>query len=426
MNKPSLKAPSRAASRTLRRKRPALGALLLGALLCFPAPSSAREIDEPSPGQGEGLKVIAEIPFEGGSHLEHATIKGRDYAFVAQVSGSEPASLRVIDVTNPARPKVVGTSPCMGFQGNIQVSHDKKTLLIGLDDTIAIGGSETGPCPGAGGAGFITMDITDPKRPRAIGFAEMERGSHSLAAHPTKPFVYNGHGFPEAPGAMEVWSIKNPARPKLVNTLDTGAHSPHDLAFNADGTMAATANAVNFHLLDTRDPANPKVVLTSQCPGCVHTHEARFTPDGKTLIVNDEYQPVSPACPGGFIYFYDLTGDPGAPALELTGAYTAEEKVVNSYNESAAVTLCTPHVFDISADGKTLAASWNLAGTKLLDIRKMNGITAGSQAVVPGGPVQTGWYANQNGDAFAAKMFKGPYVYVVDSNIGFQVLEISN
>ena len=365
-----------------------------------------------SSGTGQGLKLVAEIPFEGGSLMETATIGGRDYAFVSEI---DTPKLLVIDITAPEKPRVVASLHCGGNQGNVQVSHDHKTLVIGIDVPSA------GGCMPVGLMGFVTIDISDPTKPRVLGYAEEAKGSHSLAAHPTKPFVYNGEGFPEAPGRMGVWSIKNPAKPKLVRVVDTGVHSPHDLAFNRTGSMLASANAVNIHLMDTSDASDPKIVHTTQCPGCLHTHEARFTPDGKRLIVNDEYP--SAACPGGFIYFYDIVDVAGAPSLELTGTYTASEVVTNANN--AATTKCTPHIFDISSDGTRMAATWHEGGLKYLDISEATGVTAGTQTLVPGGPTELGWYASEGGFAFAAKIHKGPYIHVIDANIGFQVFKIT-
>jgi hypothetical protein len=216
-------------------------------------------------------------------------------------------------------------------------------------------------CAPADQMGFMTIDITDPTDPKPAGWAPVPNGSHSLAAHPTKAFVYNAEGFPDTAGHMQVWSIKSPAQPKQVNVLDTGVHSPHDLSFSKNGKMAATANVVNFHVLDTSDPANPRIIATSQCPGCLHTHEARFTPDGDRLVVNDEY-PIAPACPSGALYFYDL-GESGQPTL--SGGYVAGDAMTNGNGEPPGTTMCTPHVFDISDDGRRLATSWHHAGSSI-------------------------------------------------------------
>ncbi len=164
-------------------------ALVMGSLAL---PATAGRIEAPSPnraaeGTGEGLKLVGEIPFGSGSHLELATIKGRDYAFVSQLEGT--GTLRIIDVTTPEKPRQVSSLPCTGYQGNIQVSYDQKTLLVGLDE-----GSDS-ICAPPGTGGFLTIDIRDSKKPELLSFTEITRGSHSLAAHPTKPFLYNGQGF---------------------------------------------------------------------------------------------------------------------------------------------------------------------------------------------------------------------------------------
>ncbi|HVF51978.1 MAG TPA: hypothetical protein VNC78_00045 [Actinomycetota bacterium] len=362
-------------------------------------------------GLGEGLKLLATVPLESGTHMELATIKGRDYAFVSEIARGS-GTFNVIDVTTPAKPKLVAEIPCGGNQGNVQISHDLKTAIVGIDEP-SIGG-----CLPPGMMGFVTIDISDPKRPRPLGYAENLRGSHTIATHPTKPYVYNGEGFPEAPGAMQVWSIEDPAHPELVTTVDTGAHSPHDISFNKDGSMAATANVINVHLMDTTDPEAPKIVHTTQCPGCLHNHEARFTPDGKRLVVNDEY-PASAACPGGFMYFYDVTESATGPSTSLVGLYTPGDKGANAHNEAGA--FCTAHVFDISKDGTKIAASWHAAGIKYLDISEVSGVAVGRDRAPGGGVVELGWYTSRGADAFSAKFFKGPYIYSVDYNHGFQV-----
>ncbi|MEA2517428.1 MAG: hypothetical protein QOG16_1266 [Actinomycetota bacterium] len=396
-----------------------LAVVFVAAVFVPEAPVRAAE------GVGSGLKLVAEIPFRDGSHMEMATIKGRDYAFVSQVDGLA-SILHIIDITDPTHPNEVAASPCTGYQGNVQLSYDKKTLVVGIDDDIT--GNQSAPqtsCPkqAASNAGFITIDISNPKKPRPLAFTDVPGGSHSIATHPTKPFVYSGEGFPEAPGQMTVWSIKDPAKPKLVTTLDTGAHSPHDLAFNSDGSMMATANVVNVHLMDTTDPADPKIVATTQCPGCLHAHEARFTPDSKRLIVNDEY-PASPACPGGFMYFYDVTKSGSTYGLDLTGTYTIAER--GQTPSGGAPTLCTPHIFDISDDGSRVSAAWHEGGLRYLDISESAGVTSGAEQLVPGGVKELGWYSNPGGDVFSTKLFKGPYLYAVDLYVGFQVFKIES
>ena len=384
-------------------------ALCAGAVATFTTAAPAQS------GLGEGLKPVGFVPYTNGSHLALATIGGRDYAFAAE-QGSAVGKVRVIDVTQPTKPRVLDEILCGTGQGNVQITPDKKTLVLGLD-----GGANGGICA-LGQPGFATIDISNPTRLRPIGFAVNPRGSHSLAMHPKLPIVYNGSGFPEPNGEMEIWSLANPARPKLVNTVATGAHSPHDLAFNRAGTMAATANVVTFQLWDTGDPFEPTMLTESQCPGCQHTHEARFTPDGKRLVVNDEAVTgggVHP-CPGGALYFYDVAED--GSAVDLTGVYSPNEVLVNA---ALGPGFCTPHVFDISKDGTKVAASWHSAGIRYLDITKANGATLGEESTGADGVEQLGWYLGPGAaDHFTAKFHRGPYVYSVDLNRGLEILEI--
>lgn len=250
----------RANASWMRRKDPRLAARLVIScltigLIAGSSGASSAPVEAATAGQAEGLELVAEIPLDTATHMETATIKGREYAFVSETGGA--GKLHVIDITDPERPKKISAVPCNGSQGNVQVSHDKKTLVIGMDVSLV-------GCTGVDVNGFVTIDISDLRNPRVVGFAENQGASHSVATHPTKPYVYNGEGFPKAPGRMQVWSIKDPSKPKLVTVLDTGAHSPHDLAFNRDGSMMATANAINLHLLDTTTPSDPKILYTTQ------------------------------------------------------------------------------------------------------------------------------------------------------------------
>jgi len=405
------------------RRRPvaatAVILVVLSAALLVPSVEAGQRA-----GAGEGLELVATVPYMYGTHLVEATIKGREYMFAA-TQNTAGADLRVIDITRPAKPKLVAQIRCGHFQGHLQVSADRKTLILGVDGERA--GGECLPMPAEG---FVTIDISDPTDPQPVGFASIPGGSHSTAAHPTKPIVYNapeGSPVPDRGTApvVEVWSIADPAKPKLLEQVALpGVHSPHDISFSRDGSMAGLANISTFHVLDTRDPLHPIVEITGQCPGCQHTHEARFTPDGKTLVVNDESMSgTAYPCPGGALYFYAISGPPGERAVDLTGTYAPDDVLVNAAGSPG---FCTGHVFDISADGSKLAASWHSGGIRYLDISERAGHALGSTWSSGAGAVkEIASYATPGGDYFTAKLHKGPYVYAVDMTTGLQVFKIT-
>jgi hypothetical protein len=394
--------------------------LIVGALATS---AGAGPSHAPLAGEGAGLKLIANIKYTGGTDMEFATINGRDYAFAASAEGiggtaDGKGAFRVIDVTNPAKPKVAGTLNCSFYQGDVQLSHDKKVALMAHDD-FQVGGPNS--CHAATQGGFMTIDIRNPRKPRALGYAQIARGSHNMTAHPTKPIVWNSDSDLEKKGEIQIWSIADPRKPKLLNTVDSLPHSPHDVGFNKKGTLAVTASVSHFDIWDTKNPAKPTLLFTGQCPGCSITHDAKFTPDGKRIIIGDEAGGGEPmACPGGALYIYDLNMQAGRPVPVLTGVYEpAEFGVVNVGIPGP----CTSHVFDISDDGKKLAISWYTAGTRYLDISSAQGPTVGANAA-PTGIKELGWFIPEGGNSWSSKFHKGPYVFSNDINRGFDVYRI--
>lgn len=394
---------------------------LVGGALGTPA-GAAKTTSSPLKGEGEGLEIVANIQYSGGTDMEFATIKGKDYAFAANAptvgaATEENAGLRVIDITNPAKPKLVAFLNCALYQGDVQLSHDKKYAYLAADRA---GGP--GACLGVGKLGFLVIDIRNPAKPKAVSFAEIPRGSHNVTAHPTKPYVYNSNSDLAGGPEIEIWKLSNPKKPEKVNTIRSIPHAPHDISFNKKGTMAVTAAISHWDLLDTSDPENPTLAFSNQCPGCSITHDAKFTPDGKGLLIGDEGGGGGGyPCPGGALYFYQLQGD-RAPIL--TGIYEPDEVVFARQGQSGPQG-CTSHVMEISKDGKTVAISWYSAGTRYLDISAMSGAAFGGRNT--GGIKQLGWFQPEGGNTWSSKFLNssGKYIFSNDINRGFDVFKIT-
>ncbi|HEV2756426.1 MAG TPA: hypothetical protein VG318_11700 [Actinomycetota bacterium] len=395
-------------------------ATAISALLALSVHASARPAAAPLKGEGEGLKLVANLNTGSGTDMEFTTIKGHEYGFVASrtVADGVTGGVNVINVDNPEKPKLVAKLPCNLNQGDIQISHDNKTLIQAAD---AAGGPDA--CLMVAKAGFMTIDISNPLKPKAVGVAEIPRGSHNTTAHPKAPYVYNSDSDGAASrGEIQIWSIKNPAKPELVNTIQNPTHSPHDLSFNADGTRMITAARTLVHLYDTSDPENPVLLSAVACPGCQLAHDAKFTPDGKWAIVGDEANGGGTyPCPGGALYFYEITN---GTALVLKGIYEPNEVVFASEGQTAPGS-CTSHVFDISPDSSKLAISWYSAGTRYLDISNPTGATFGENTSPAGGVTELGWFIPDGASSWSSKFHKGPYIYSNDINRGFDVYKIT-
>ncbi|MDQ3953629.1 MAG: hypothetical protein M3279_11820 [Actinomycetota bacterium] len=372
---------------------------------------------QPAPleGEGEGLKLIKNIPTGSGTDMEFATIKGHEYGIVMgrNTAQNTNGGVWVINVDNPAKPKVVGKAPCSLNQGDIQISHDKKTVIVAADAAAGPDG-----CLMVGKEGFMTIDISNPRKPKPIGIADNPRGSHNTTAHPKKPYVYNSDNELTSAGQIDIYSIKNPAKPELVNTVPHPGLSPHDISFNADGTMAVAAAIDSFTLWDTSDIENPQILYIGQCPGCTITHDAKFTPDGTGLVIGDEAGGgLTFPCPGGALYFYDLQAE-RVPVL--TGVYEPGS-VVTARQGQTTPDSCTSHVFDFDEDGTHIAISWYSAGTRYLNVENPTGVTFGQQGA---GVVEEGYFIPDGGKSWASKIHKGPYIYSNDINRGFDVYKI--
>ena len=382
----------------------ALAVFLVGGTVTASAADSRAAAPE---GTGEGLTYVKNIKYEFGTDMELATIGGRDYAFAGSAAAlAQGGGLHVIDITDPANAREVAWLKCAVYQADIQISHDQKTLIMAADSA---GTPES--CLLTNKLGFLTIDITDPTNPRVIGVAENPLGSHNVTAHPTKPYVYNSDSELTAPGEIQIWSIADPAKPKLVNTVPSVPHSPHDISFNKDGTMAVTAAVSHFDIFDTTDPENPILKTTEQCPGCSITHDAKFTPDGTHIFVGDEAGGGAPfPCPGGALYAYRVDTSPLGPTAVLVGTY--EPVVVASAQGGAGA--CTSHVFEISDDSKRLVISWYTAGTRLLDISD------------PAAMKELGWFIPEDGDSWSSKFHprQGSWLFSNDINHGFDVYKI--
>jgi hypothetical protein len=200
----------------------------------------------------------------------------------------------------------------------------------------------------------------------------------------------------------------------------TPGGSPHDISFNSKGTMAVTAGVDTIELFDTTDAANPALKMVTQCPGCSITHDAKFTPDDKGLVIGDEAGGGLPyPCPGGALYFYSLAG---GTVPVLTGIYEPGE-VVLANNGQGGPASCTSHVFDFDESGKHISISWYSAGTRYLDISNPNGPTFGANGT---GVKELGWFQPVGGSSWSSKIYKNPkYIFSNDINRGFDVFQVT-
>lgn len=393
------------------------------------------------------LKPVANLKWTGGTDLELVKIKGRRYAVAGAQNNYNPTSsagLRVVDVTNPAKPKVAGFLPCNTSQNDVQVRGTLAFLAVDFNQKSDVDGrpdcfSQLGDMAPA--RGVVVVDISTPTRPRSVGFLRLKTGAHNTTIHPTRPLLYVseseslGVPDPNAVQPIHIVDVSKPKAPKVVKTFSLGpGDSPHDITFNAKGTRAYVAAGFTgaTFVLDTSAPAEPKVLSRLHDPAVNFAHQADPTPDGRFLLLTDELVGAegNAYCPGGGIHVWDLANE-AAPVK--VGAYFIPDSFASAdpgprptpAGVGPRIFRCTAHIMRIAPDGKTLVMAWYSQGVQVLDLTGLPGVSAGANGADAGSGIKrvASWTV-KGADTWSAKIDDRGYVFTGDTQRGMDVLKL--
>jgi hypothetical protein len=344
----------------------------------------------------------------------------RDFA----IAGGYGTNARIIDITDPRNPVLVNLTPCSISQNDIQIQGD--LLLLAADGNGSCKRPDGSNAPFAGTA---VLDFSDPRNPTYISRLQYSRGSHNHTFVPGKPVVYlsDSDVANAALGNIPIWDVSDPANPVMRFEFKFGAHSPHDITFNADGTRAYVAAVSLTYILDTTDPFAPEMISVIPNEGVSISHQADPTPDGDYLLVSDEVGGGSAGLsPGGAVHVYDIRDETRPIKVGLIENDCAP-------NLCGSLTDGTPnqtsHVFRINPDGYTMAIAWYKDGLGVVDfssIRGANVVGTGTNSKF--GARVIGWITMPNANTWGAKMWERHPGYVFSNDIrrGFDVFYVSS
>jgi hypothetical protein len=416
-------------------------------------------------------------PANNGTDLETTTLtvdgEQRDFA----IAGSYRNGLQLVDVTDPTQPVIAQTFDCGIAQGDVQIiKRDGRTYVAYAQDDIPSEALYTSTCyvealalrgltppPTAGDAdaikdrfGTFIIDVTNPyvtegaDRVRVVGQAKWAMGSHNSTVSPDGMWLYNSNQdlVPKVPVKgqslyqIEVFSLADLTNPVKVAAipLNTGA-GPHDITFSSDGTRAYVAAISHSVVIDTTNPAAPKVIGVIEDPAISIHHQADpIDFEGRRLlVVSDELAGViegAVACPGGGLHVYDVTGSLEKAPLKV-GAFFIPEVAPPAQTHHR----CTAHVFKYYPETRKMTVAWYGAGVRVLDLSELAvspaGVSAGVATVA--GSVGHGiqevasFYFTQSDDetidgsqTWAAKVHRwdedgSAYIFANDLDRGFDV-----
>lgn len=171
-----------------------------------------------------------------------AVSDGQVYLVKHQANSDVPAdSLFIVDVTDPAAPRL---------RGRLDLGANRLLEVVVRDGLLYGAGAK---------AGLLVLDVRDPDRPRYLTAVATDMPALGLAADNDQLLVAVGSNA--RAGGLRIFGLADPARPRLMGTLDVGQDAS---AVAPVGRYALLATWENVFVVDLTDPAAPRVA--SQVP----------------------------------------------------------------------------------------------------------------------------------------------------------------
>lgn len=390
-----------------------------------------------SPEVGENMVFHGQIPGLVGTDIEFQRRGTTTLAFVAAMG----EGFKVLDISDPAHPVLVGAYASPGWQNDIQLQGN---LAILANDEPRDPRFPT--CPECGTfEGIELIDVSNPALPVRIVDLATDGGAHNTTLIGSVAYVSN-----PSRDAMDVVDVSDPAHPRVLLRYTTDGScaaspypcraiapgerdfSPHDitaLTMPDRGHRLYVAAVDASFILDANDPFKVRGVskIPNGDPGASYqnieiSHQADPSPDGRLLVISDERGGgLDLGRPGGGLHVYDITAEANPKKLGVWFANT-----IGGGN-------CTAHNFRFLPDRNVLTVGWYSAGTWVADM----GVPAGpgeldNSAALPGQVTTWGrtlgsailpgadtWAAKSPGVTAGGRLF----VYTDDMARGMDVFE---
>jgi hypothetical protein len=201
---------------------------------------------------------------------ENRTFVSGNYAYVSDYT----AGLHVIDVSNPAVPQRIGGYVTPGFAVDVVVSGNYAYVVDGA-------------------AGLYVIDVRDPASPKEAG-VYAPRNEHGELLFPQGVVVSGDYAYVNYSGAyngLHIVNVSNPANPALVGLLDYEGS-----ARIVSGVLTNHVYLTSGQVIDVSDPARPRWACGYSGHGIqngVVSGQDIYVADG-TLRVIDLSRPANP------------------------------------------------------------------------------------------------------------------------------------
>jgi hypothetical protein len=423
-------------------------ALVVGSTLLAAAPASAedpRDRNREQSMRDERTDSVVESDniAHVGSHPTQTGISGcfMKTAPVFVTSGID--SLRVWDVSDPARPRAVATMVNALFENEAMNCGERRTpdgtkrfVLIGVD--LVQAAPDDVQHVNAGGNELIVVDVTRPSAPKIVSRAPAQTSTHTVACVDDTDcrYAYSAGGRDDF-SVFDLRNLRKPvevdARPKQPGVQafasPTGGHKWN---FDAAGIGTHTGYA-GASMWDTERPARPRLITTTGKAGAgesaahpgwndfilhnsFHPNATKFRPmsepslaNGNILLATEEdYEQTDCALAGSFQTWWikRLDGSPSA-IVPLDKVELAD---LGSYPLPAGG-FCSSHWFDYRPGG-LVAVGFYGGGTQVLDVRNPKDIVPYAHSV---------WGASEVWDAMWVPVYKDGRQTGARTNVAYSI-----
>ena len=310
-----------------------------------------------------------------------------DYAYIARGG----PGLRIIDVSNPAAPSLIGSCDTPGTAEDVYVTGGYAYVAVGTK-------------------GLNVVDVSDPASPTIVG--ERNTPGYASAVHVDGAYAY----VADEQSGLQIIDVADPTSPSI-----TGSHSTSGWAIDVivAGNYAYVVDDENgLQIIDVSDAASPSLTGSWSPPGWSN---GVYVTGAYAYLVSDRFDVIDisdPANPASVSH----VSPPGGLGIHVSGsyAYAADWQdglwicdISDPFNPSVINFFpCYFYCQDVCLAGDYAYVVDGDSGLQVLDVSN------------PEGPVLTGSYDTP--DYASGVCVSGSYAYVADGNSGLQVINVSN
>lgn len=360
---------------------------------------------------GNALRVAAVAallwPLEASAMVLVSDLQTPDSANAVQVAGDlayvadGDSGLRIVDVSDPARPRELGTVVAGDFAQDVAVQGDFAYVAARYWTGLPRGGGD-----------LQIIDVSDPFAPTRL--SRVRTSSNARAVDVANGFAY----VADAGGGLRVIDVSDPALAHEVGALSGPLQSANDLEV-VDGVAYLSDFRIGLWIVDVSDPSAPIEVARRSVPGFTSSIDvadglayvgSQVGTQGRVTIF-DVSDPSMPLLLGGF----DTPGPVGT--IRATGELALVGVIFAG--------LVAYDVADPTAPVQLGSFSAGTAGIEIVD--QLAYVVGGDLFVVdvskPQWPREVGAFATF--DAMDVELV-GSVVHLADGILGYRGIDVSD